>query len=515
MGRKTNGTLTQRGNRETYYLRYMAQGIARRVRLLTPDGKPIHGTGPDGKPLSRAAAAEARKAAEAAADIYLAHIRISDKAERLRVLQNDLRDAETAAGEAEADTLNARATIADGWELFMACPKRPASCKRYKAGDTLPRDTTPYNYRSFYGRFAAWIKAHHRKTRLLSEVSPELAAAFMDTIAGMSSAGTHGKYLTFFRCLYDVLADAGKITIQQNPFADIDSIEGETHSKRPLTRQQISALLDTAAGELQALIALGYFTGLRFGDCCCLRWDETDLGRGIIERVPSKTKNTVKDKDKARVKIGIPPYLAALLAALPRAGAYVLPDAAAKYLGDRRDVIHGEIRRLFERCGIETRAQGTGAAYHYEGKRKVYEKGRPRAVVQYGFHSLRYSYISHNAEAGTPAAIIQRNAGHSNPAMTEHYTRISDAAAVKYAAALDMPAAPAARDMVIDATPAAKPPTVRREGKHDPQGPLPDFILGAPGIAGARAQLRRIIDTMTEEQAAGLLESMKGARNNG
>ena len=58
--------------------------------------------------------------------------------------------------------------------------------------------------------------------------------------------------------------------------------------------------------------------------------------------------------------------------------------------------------------------------------------------MEYGFHSLRYSYISHNAEAGTPAAIIQRNAGHANPAMTEHYTRISDAAAVKYAQALSL-----------------------------------------------------------------------------
>ena len=35
--------------------------------------------------------------------------------------------------------------------------------------------------------------------------------------------------------------------------------------------------------------------------------------------------------------------------------------------------------------------------------------------------------------------MIQRNAGHANPAMTEHYTRISDDNALKYAAALAMP----------------------------------------------------------------------------
>ena len=69
------------------------------------------------------------------------------------------------------------------------------------------------------------------------------------------------------------------------------------------------------------------------------------------------------------------------------------------------------------------------------------KKTGKRAVVEIGFHSLRYSYISHNAEAGTPAAVIQRNAGHSNPAMTAHYVKISDRAAVEYANVLQLPMA--------------------------------------------------------------------------
>lgn len=493
MAKKITGRIYTAGAKATYYLRYKVQGNDNRVRLLDPTGAPIQSTGPDGKPLSKATAAEARKAAEAAAARHLAHLRESDRAERLRLLQNDLRDAETAAAEAEADALNDRATIAGGWELFMACPRRPASCRRYRAGEEIPLHTTAANYRGYYGRFAAWLDVNNSEARLLSEVTPDIAAAFMDDIADAGAAGTFNKYLQFFKCFFDTLADAGKITAP-NPFRDIDPQDGETHSKRPLTRQQISALLDTAAGELQALIALGYFTGLRFGDCCTLRWDEVDLGRGIIERLPSKTARTVKDKAKAIVKIGLPPYLADLLAALPRAGDYVLPGMAAKLQEGRYSSAHRAITSLFERCGIATRAEGTGARYSYIGKTKTYEKGRPRAVVLYGFHSLRYSYISHNAEAGTPAAVIQRNAGHSNPAMTEHYTRISDAAAVKYAAALDLPAAtPAARDMVIDATPAAL-----------------DTASDAP--TGARAQLYRIIDTLSEEQAAALLASMKGGK---
>ncbi|MGI5922709.1 MAG: tyrosine-type recombinase/integrase [Lentisphaeria bacterium] len=485
MGRKTEGALIQRGKQKVFYLRYMVQGTARRVRLLTPDGKPILGAKPDGTPLSRAAASEARKAAEAAANRHLAHIREADKVEQLKQLQSALRDAEAVALEAEADLLNARATLADGWALFMGCPKRPASCRRYKAGDDIPRQTTAGNYRGYYERFAAWMNEANPEARLLSDVTPDMAAAFMDSIADTATSGTFNKYLQFFKCFYSTLAAADKITVEKNPFADIEPQDGETRSKRPLSRQQISALLDNAEGELQVLIALGYFTGLRFGDCCTLRWDEVDVSRQIIERIPSKTRNTVKDKAKAVVKIGIPPYLAALLADLPRAGEYVLPDMAAKYSAGRKSIVNNEFMRHLKRCGIETHEAGTGHAYHYEGKKKVYAKGRPRAVVIYGFHSLRYSYISHNAELGTPAAIIQRNAGHSNPAMTEHYTRISDDAARHYAAALDMPSDTQARDMVIDAAPVNL------------------------GDDGARAQLRRIIDSMTEEQAAALLADMK------
>lgn len=486
MVKKVSGVICRRGVKETYYLRYKLNGITRQIRLLTPAGKPIHGAAPDGKPLSRAAAGEALNAAEAAASRHLSHIREADKVEQLRQLQNDLRGAEATAEQAKADTMNANATIAEGWKLFMTCPKRPASCRRYKAGEEIPPHTTASNYRGYYGRFAAWMNVNNSEARLLSEVTPDIAAAFMDDIAGAGASGTFNKYLQFFKCFFDTLTVASKIT-GANPFRDIEPQDGETHSKRPLTRQQISAMLDKAGGELQTLIALGYFTGLRFGDCCSLRWDEVDRDRLVIERVPSKTKNTVKDRAKAVVKLGIPPYLAELLDNLPKNSEYVLPGMAGKYLSGRKAIVNNELMKHLERCGITTRADGTGAAYHYEGKKKIYAKGRPRAVVIYGFHSLRYSYISHNAEAGTPAAVIQQNAGHSNPAMTEHYTRISDAAAVKYARALDISDPKSAADIIIEATPAA---------------------------GTGREQLHRMIDAMSEEQINILLAKMKQESHN-
>lgn len=422
MAKKTTGRLYTNGAKGHYYIRYKFQGKETRTRLLDLDGKPITD----------------EEDANAAANRLLARIHETNKAEQLRTLKNDIRDAETAAEEAEAALLNSKATVANGWRLFMSCPKRPASCKRYPA-DAIPRHTTAANYRSYYERFTGWLQDNHRAIRLLSDVTPETAGAFMDTLQHGAASGTFNKYLQFFNCFFDTLAGAGKIN-SGNPFKEIDRADHHYNSKRPLTVEQIKLLIDTAAGDMRLLVALGYFTGLRLGDCCTLQWREVDLLRGVIERIPRKTAHTVKDKAQAIVKIGIAPFLFEMLAAIQeeeRKG-YILPTFAERYLAGRGCNITRDLMNLFRSCGIQVYREGTGPEYRYEGKKKI-NISKNRAVIEIGFHSLRYSYISHNAEAGTPAAVIQRNAGHSNPAMTEHYTRISDRAAVQYATALQLP----------------------------------------------------------------------------
>lgn len=465
MAKKTTGKLYKAGTKGFWYIRYQFEGKDTRTRLLDPDGKPII----------------REKEAQAAANRLLARIHETNKAEQLRTLKNDLQDAEQAAADAAAMLLNSRATIADGWRLFMSCPKRPASCKRFPV-DAIPRHTTAANYRSYYDRFSGWINEHSPAARLLSDVTPEIAAAFMEQIRQEGAPGTFNKYLQFFNCFFQTLANAGKITAE-NPFRDIDRAAPEYNSKRPLTIEQIALLIDRAAGDMRLLVALGYFTGLRLGDCCTLHWREIDLLRGVIERIPRKTAHTVKDKTQAAVKIGIPAYLFQMLIAVPereRVG-YLLPQFAEKYLNGGGQQITKQILKHFHACGIETHRAGTGIQTTTDPDTGDTVRSGCRAVVEIGFHSLRYSYISHNAEAGTPAAVIQRNAGHASPAMTEHYTKISDRAAVKYAAALQLP--------------------------------MPDAeeVAPAAGDAPERAALRRLADTLPIEDVREILNHIRRA----
>lgn len=461
MARTTKGRLYTRGKKGYYYLQYYINGQQFRVALKDDAGNGI---------------TTEKKAKDSAAKILLP-LTAKTEADRLRLVTNELQAIEAKAETAEAANINSKATIANGWSLFMECPKRPASCKRYPA-DAIPRHTTAANYRSYYERFTGWLQDNHRAVRLLSDITPEAASAFMDTLQHGAASGTFNKYLQFFNCFFDTLAGAGKIN-SENPFKEIDRADHRYNSKRPLTVEQIKLLIDTAAGDMRLLVALGYFTGLRLGDCCTLQWREVDLLRGVIERIPRKTAHTVKDKEQAIVKIGIAPFLFEMLAAIPeeeRKG-YILPTFAERYLAGRGCNITRDLMNLFRSCGIQVYREGTGPEYRYEGKKKI-NISKNRAVIEIGFHSLRYSYISHNAEAGTPAAVIQRNAGHSNPAMTEHYTRISDRAAVQYATALQLP---------------TEEPETMPEGE-----------------AAARAEFRVLADSLPIEQIHEIINRTKG-----
>lgn len=415
MARQTKGQIIKRGR--AYYIRYQVDHARKAVALKEADGRPVTD----------------RARAEVVAASYMSPIVALDDVERVRRMRDVVEDAEARAerigAEDEArrrsleDRLrNEAATIEGGFAVFWGCPKKPKSCRTGPL-ESIEKHTTASNYRSYYERFSKWMREQYPEVLLLSEVSTEIAAAFMESVGATGASGTHNKYLMFLKCLYDVVLKAGKVVMERNPFSDVDRMDAHYHSKRPLTVEQIARLIDTATGEMRLLIALGYFTGLRLGDCCTLKWGEVDLYRGVIERIPRKTASRAKDPAQAVVKVGIAPYLMGLLTEIPageRVG-YVLPATAEAY---EKKIITHAIMRHFASTGIETSHPGPHG----------------RAVVDYGFHSLRYSYISHNAERGTPQAIIQRNAGHASPAMTEHYTRISDKAAREYAAVLDLPA---------------------------------------------------------------------------
>ena len=291
-----------------------------------------------------------------------------------------------------------------------------------------PGERTLRDYEGYYRAFCAWVGARHPEILELRGISPDLAREYAEALAESRSAGSYNKHIGFLRLLWQSIIEceleggrpgALPARIGGNPWERIRPRRGESHRRRELSVDELARVCGALSGEMRTLFAVGIYTGLRLGDCALLDWSCVDLARGVIQIVPHKT---ARHAHGAPVVIPIHPTLAAILARTPetqRNGA-VLPETAARYRRDssRRAKM---IRRIFESCGISTRAKR--------------EPGK-RAATDVGFHSLRHTFVSLSANAGVPLALVQSIVGHSSSAMTRHYFHASENALRNAVAAL-------------------------------------------------------------------------------
>ncbi|HPF99831.1 MAG TPA: tyrosine-type recombinase/integrase [Kiritimatiellia bacterium] len=348
----------------------------------------------------------------------MAPIRAADGAEALRAVQSRLMAAVDTAGKLN-DEAHPPLSLLKAWTAYQDSENRPQSGVVTLAG-----------YEGHWAAFCEWLKEHQPGAQYMRDVTPEMAAAFIRQLSKKGYSGNRiNKFVRFLETFFRVLAKTGRVTV--NPFEDITRRKQVPESKRPFTIEELKRIIETAEGELQTLFMLGTFTGLRLGDAATLQWGEVDLARAIIRRVPRKTAHLGK-----AVIIGIPAILGEHLAGLKRKGPFVTPETAAQYEVDAP----GLSRRIQDHlinCGIQTIKPGTGfeIVKGKDGKPEERYTGK-RAVVVAGFHSLRHTFVSLHAQAGTPQAVMMKLAGHGNPMMTEHYTHISEATARSAAAAL-------------------------------------------------------------------------------
>ena len=115
----------------------------------------------------------------------------------------------------------------------------------------------------------------------------------------------------------------------------------------------------------------------RLGDNCTLKWSKVDFDKNMISVIPAKTKHS----SGLEVELPMHPELRAELLKLKHKSPYVLPDTSARYiLKARRSWLVVEIQRFLA---------GQGFQVH-----KDLEGVKRTAVVQYGYHSLRHTFIS-------------------------------------------------------------------------------------------------------------------------
>lgn len=355
----------------------------------------------DGKLFRESLETTSAREAKTKAAEKLAPFAAKVDAERLAVVAARLKAAKDRAA-----AVNAGMSLAGAWPAFVALDKE-------KRPD--PGPATLAQYEGHWCAFVEWMEANAPSVKTLAGVRDSHAAGFIRHLnTDGLSVGRVNKYKRFLKMFFRVMLAGG-----DNPFAAVNAQTDVQTAKQPFTVEELRRIVEKADGEMRTLYLLGAGTGLRLGDCCTLMWGEVDLARRLIDRVPRKTA-----RKGVAVKIGMPLWLTAHLETLTRRGPYVVPGLAAEYLAGKAPDITKRIGNHLEACDILTVKPGTG-----EGTGK-------RAVVLKGFHSFRHSYVSLNADAGTPQATMQKLVGHGSPMMTLHYLTPSNAMVLKAADSL-------------------------------------------------------------------------------
>lgn len=384
------GYLFKRG--DSFYVAWRVNGKAFSKALRGDDGQPI----------------TTKREAEEARAKWMAQFSMATEAEALESIAAKLEGHKTELAKWENEQ-NPPLPITQAWSAFLDSPNRPDS-----GAETL------YQYECQWSAFADWMKGKHPDLLTLRDVSKSIAEEYAGTLNhGRFSANTYNKHLNLLTLVFRVVKAKAKLA--DNPWADIQRKRLVTQSRRELTVDELRKVCGEAQGELQTLLALGVYSGLRLGDCATLRWGEVDLARGIIRRVPNKSAR----RNPKPVIVPIHPVLGDMLAKTPASERheYVLPETCALYLR-RSDAVTDLVKRHFETCGVTTNKPGTGG-----------DSGK-RAVIETGFHSLRHTFVSLCRESNAPLAVVESIVGHSNPAMTRHYTHVGELAAGRAVAAL-------------------------------------------------------------------------------
>jgi integrase len=389
-----------------------------------------------------------REAEEARARV-MAPFAVADETASLEAIAGKLEGRRAELVKLE-DAQNPPLPITQAWSVFITSPNRP---------DSGPE--TLYQYECQWTRFAEWMREKHPDVITLRAVTKDLAEEYASTLNhGKLSPNTYNKHLNVLALVFRVVKQKARLT--ENPWEDIPRKRLATQSRRELTIEELRKVCQSATGELRTLLALGVYSGLRLGDCATLRWGEVDLARGMIRRVPNKTAR----RNSKPVIVPIHPVLADMLREAPEEtrGEYVLPETAADYLR-RSDSVTDRVQSHFRACGVKVWKPGTGPDA-IQGEETTPPK---RAVIEVGFHSLRHSFVSLCRESNAPLAVVESSVGHSNPALTRHYTHVGELAAGQAIAAL---------------------PTLIGDRRHEEQKPDLGAIL---------LKIRAITESMTAE----------------
>ena len=221
---------------------------------------------------------------------------------------------------------------------------------------------------------------------ILADVDVSMVEQFYSQRLKEVSQATANKDLRHVKASFNRAVERGYLA--QNPAKKVKPVNEPEREIRVLCTEEVQKLMGACPSAWwEALIAVAVTTGMRRGELLALRWEDVDLQSATIWVRNTPGHRTKSRRNRALVLRG---EVAALLRLLPCRGTLVFGGRDGPLRGDTVTKGFAEIVR---KAGIS------------------------RCTL----HDLRRTFVSHLANAGVSAALVQKLAGHSAIATTVKY----------------------------------------------------------------------------------------------
>ncbi len=326
--------------------------------------------------------------------------------------------------------------LSDIWQKYLDNPNRPESGQ-----------STLKGHKSSLDIFVEWIRKNKKGITKVSQLDADMIKDFFTYRLSTGIANrTYNATLVSLRLIFKyILNESG---LEYNFFNDIKKRTIETESREEFTQEQVIAIFkgfetgffyETTfeqltkgrerkrftktleykplyKDEMETLLNLCCWTGCRGQDGCLMEWHNINFKSNTISYKPRKTAKKTGGKV---VTLPIHPQLKeALIKAMSWRdndinNDYILPNVAGRYMRNASGIQKDVMKIIHIATGLETKKSNT------YGRRKT-------QANRYSLHIFRHSFVSFCANAGVPLAIVAEIVGHGSPAMTNHYSHISN-----------------------------------------------------------------------------------------
>lgn len=348
---------------------------------------------------------------------------VNDKAKALKIVFAQIKDMQYL------DKLNTKEQVI----TELAINKKLITRHGFKVGEiwseykkslTRPDSgrSTMTRYEAITSNFIKWLKKKYgNNIKVIEDVTEDMAKEYLAHLysTGISNS-TFNTYLQGLRLVWGtVLNDKNTI------FSNIKRRKMKQESRSEFTKEQIKNIFDKLddptfhiinRDEMRVLLQLMLSTGCRGGMACQMKWSCVDFENRLLKYTPVKTETTTG----SMVSVPVNDYLHDSLSSLHKDTEYILPKMQARYIANKSG-ISKDVIRLLEASGIQAKVEAGESI-----RRKKMKNGQKRMVTRYSMHSFRYSFVSFCANNNVPLHIVQELVSHSSPAMTRHYSKISN-----------------------------------------------------------------------------------------